>query len=231
MKTTRKWSKMQKRNKQNHINMSRNKIKAISNVVFLVMWILGALHAFAQTPYDAFAPEQRVKPMLELPKVQFRITNPDSEGEIRFAELDKDGLSLILYGNDGGIIKTLKLNPGEKKFLSIDPLASKYPSISPYVYCLNNPVIFVDPNGMDVWEIDAEGRIIKRIKDTTQDAFYMVNPNADGTYERIFMEKQEGGQVYKYISFQYGTIESQRSISYDYYVEKKELSMSTMCIR
>ncbi len=30
-----------------------------------------------------------------------------------------------------------------------DPLAEKYYSISPYVYCLNNPVKFVDPDGRD----------------------------------------------------------------------------------
>ncbi len=34
-------------------------------------------------------------------------------------------------------------------FLSVDPLADKYPSISPYAYCAWNPVKLVDPNGMD----------------------------------------------------------------------------------
>ena len=30
---------------------------------------------------------------------------------------------------------------------SVDPMAAKYPSLSPYVYCANNPVKLVDPNG------------------------------------------------------------------------------------
>ncbi len=34
-------------------------------------------------------------------------------------------------------------------WLSVDPLASKYPSLSPYNYCANNPVILVDPDGRD----------------------------------------------------------------------------------
>ena len=34
-------------------------------------------------------------------------------------------------------------------FLSVDPMADKYPSISPYAYCMWNPVKLVDPNGMD----------------------------------------------------------------------------------
>ena len=32
-------------------------------------------------------------------------------------------------------------------WLSVDPMAHKYPSLSPYVYCANNPVKLVDPNG------------------------------------------------------------------------------------
>jgi len=30
---------------------------------------------------------------------------------------------------------------------SVDPLAEKYPNVSPYVYCLDNPVKYVDPDG------------------------------------------------------------------------------------
>lgn len=32
-------------------------------------------------------------------------------------------------------------------WLSVDPMSDKYPSMSPYVYCANNPVKLVDPNG------------------------------------------------------------------------------------
>ncbi len=34
-------------------------------------------------------------------------------------------------------------------WLSVDPLADKYPSISPYTYCAWNPIIAIDPSGMD----------------------------------------------------------------------------------
>ena len=32
-------------------------------------------------------------------------------------------------------------------WLSVDPMSDKYPSLSPYVYCADNPIKLVDPNG------------------------------------------------------------------------------------
>jgi hypothetical protein len=37
------------------------------------------------------------------------------------------------------------------KFLSIDPMAEKYFQMSPYAYCANNPILFIDPNGEEIW--------------------------------------------------------------------------------
>ncbi len=36
-------------------------------------------------------------------------------------------------------------------WLSVDPMADKYPSISPYAYCAWNPVKLVDPDGREIW--------------------------------------------------------------------------------
>ncbi len=38
-------------------------------------------------------------------------------------------------------------------WLSVDPMADKYPSISPYAYCAWNPVKLVDPNGSEIGDI------------------------------------------------------------------------------
>jgi len=35
-------------------------------------------------------------------------------------------------------------------FISRDPLFEKYPTFSPYAYCANNPVKFIDPTGMEI---------------------------------------------------------------------------------
>ena len=35
-------------------------------------------------------------------------------------------------------------------WMSVDPLAEKYPNISPYVYCASNPVLYIDPDGREI---------------------------------------------------------------------------------
>lgn len=58
----------------------------------------------------------------------------------------QDELSLDLY--DYG---ARNYDPVLGKWLSMDPLAEKLPFTSPFTYCLNNPIIMVDPDGQYPW--------------------------------------------------------------------------------
>lgn len=58
----------------------------------------------------------------------------------------------------------IELKP-ELQSMSIDPHCEKYYSISPYAYCMNNPVRFVDPNGKDSYEYDIETHQLTWIND------------------------------------------------------------------
>ncbi|MDD4156563.1 MAG: polymorphic toxin-type HINT domain-containing protein [Candidatus Cloacimonetes bacterium] len=68
-------------------------------------------------------------------------------------------------------------------WLSVDPLSDKYPSLSPYAYCANNPVILKDPNGMsiDEWDFDVE----------TGKSTYVSNKGGDNTQHINFKYKGE----------------------------------------
>ena len=61
-------------------------------------------------------------------------------------------------------------------WLSVDPMADKYPGVSPYVYCGNNPVRLVDPDGRTI--VDPNGEVCY----TEQDGWL---PNAPEDTKRI----------------------------------------------
>jgi RHS repeat-associated protein len=47
------------------------------------------------------------------------------------------------------------------RFTSVDPLAEKYYSISPYAYCAGNPIMFIDPDGKMIGDYyDREGTLL-----------------------------------------------------------------------
>jgi len=47
------------------------------------------------------------------------------------------------------------------QWLSVDPMSDKYPSLSPYNYCENNPVVLIDPNGNSTSPIyDTDGNYL-----------------------------------------------------------------------
>jgi hypothetical protein len=49
------------------------------------------------------------------------------------------------------------------RWLSLDPLAAKYPSVSPYVYVKNNPIIYIDPDGREnLYALNWARELIKR---------------------------------------------------------------------
>jgi len=43
------------------------------------------------------------------------------------------------------------------RWLTIDPLEFKYPFLTPYSYAANNPIIFIDRGGMDIWTFYENG--------------------------------------------------------------------------
>ncbi|HNX01899.1 MAG TPA: RHS repeat-associated core domain-containing protein, partial [Candidatus Cloacimonadota bacterium] len=68
-------------------------------------------------------------------------------------ELQKE-LSLQWYDHGARMY-----DPTVSRWWVPDPLAEKYYSLSPYNYCANNPILFVDPDGMDKYYFDADGNI------------------------------------------------------------------------
>ena len=103
-------------------------------------------------------------------------------------------------------------------WLSVDPMADKYPSISPYAYCAWNPVKLVDPDGRDVWKVDEDGHI-KRTgddggvkKQTIKYANGHTSVHEGDYYHCIFSslseEKEISGDKHKLSSYRGGEKQS-----------------------
>ena len=73
-------------------------------------------------------------------------------------------------------------------WLSVDPMAGKYPSLSPYVYCADNPVKLVDPDGEEieiVITIDENGNKIITINFTAKIVNKSSHPFSKRKMERM----------------------------------------------
>lgn len=94
-------------------------------LVLSILLLIISLTTPAQTPFDSFASEA-YRPMLGL----------------RELKSTENGTQQAM-SQDTSVI----LNDDVSKWLSVDPMADKYPDISPYAYCNWNPIKFVDPEG------------------------------------------------------------------------------------
>ena len=73
---------------------------------------------------------------------------------------------------------------------TIDPLAEKYYSLSPYNYCSGNPIIFVDRDGRDIYRYDDKTGV-----------FYLEIKNNDSSDQvaRFRYNMKEKSYSYKFI--------------------------------
>ena len=65
-------------------------------------------------------------------------------------------------------------NPVIARWTASDPLSEKYYGISPYAYCLGNPISIIDPNGMDIWTMDEKGNVVW-VKESDDHRLYYMN--------------------------------------------------------
>ena len=92
------------------------------------------------------------------------------------------------------------------RWTTVDPLAEKYYSMTPYNYCANNPVMFVDPEGKE-WYKDNDGNIIYHEGALSEDeikqhgytymGYYFSN---DDTYYSLFGDKISKSETFNGLS-------------------------------
>ena len=79
---------------------------------------------------------------------------------------------------------------GVPMWTSVDPLAEKYYNVSPYVYCNNNPVMFIDPDGRDYGvTIDSEKQTI-----TITATYYATSDSYESAKSSVDMINAQSGK-------------------------------------
>lgn len=106
----------------------------------------------------------------------------EDDKQIGLFDLNFQTSIVTIKDENGFLIAKQKLTQEQlTRFLSIDPHAENYYSWSPYVYVMNNPMKYIDPDGMDIYIMTSDGRIVLALKnDNKQDKLYAQKTNSEG---------------------------------------------------
>ena len=78
----------------------------------------------------------------------------------------------------------------------VDPLAEKYPSISPYAYVANNPLNAIDPDGREIVWLNWGGNYSKIIRALTRTGtFNAIFTRFIKNQENVFITPTSGGYM------------------------------------
>jgi len=75
-------------------------------------------------------------------------------------------------------------------WLSVDPMSDKYPHVTSYNYCANNPVMLVDPDGRDIELTFYKG---KNNESSKKEFENIVNKGLEGQFEMYYTKGKNGG--------------------------------------
>ncbi len=77
-------------------------------------------------------------------------------------------------------------------WLSVDPMADKYPSMSPYTYCGNNPVGLVDEDGREIGYVD------EAVQEKINALIDKNSPDYCRAFARVYRRLERSKQLYNF---------------------------------
>jgi len=119
----------------------------------LLLVSLIPLASFAQQDYNPFEAIGKKVTVVTLSNGRYKETYDGDTvkriGNVMF-DIRTNKIVKFLEENDTTTYEFRKGGDLSTRWLSIDPLAAKYPYLSPYVFVANNPILFIDPDGKEI---------------------------------------------------------------------------------
>lgn len=113
----------------------------------LLLFLLILLTGYTQNPFADYGYKPKMATLSNGRFDEFHDKNQIVEiGSVKFDTQTNKIVGLVESDTLGSAMDVQTVS----RFISIDPHAERYYSISPYAYCMGNPVKFIDPNGKDI---------------------------------------------------------------------------------
>ena len=122
-------------------------------MVLLLSAVIATAQEQTENPYAVFGndtavltaePDDAEPHVLAVPVVT-------ADGTPAIAVFDFKHRRAVLINADGDVLASDTIQDGQRGiWLNVDPKAGDYPHVTPYSYCLGNPVILIDPDGRKV---------------------------------------------------------------------------------
>ena len=162
----------------NQINMRK--------LSLILIVLLSFIYAKAQNPFAEYGYTPKIATLSQGQYNEF--FDNDTLVQIGSVLFNTKSKQIVAFIETDTLYSESTLEPDiVSRWISPDPLAEKYLSISPYVYCIDNPIKFIDPDGKDVVILLAKdgaggyGHMGAVVQDGNGKYYYMTVGNADAT--------------------------------------------------
>ena len=135
-------------------------------IIFFVCFVLKA----QDNPYASFGYESEVKYETNISSL-LTVHNADTNSIHKKIAFDFER-KFVYYLNENDSILETDSFEGDNimVWLSVDPLSSEYPSLSPYAFVADNPIIYIDPDGRRI-VLGGNAGVIKKFENTINSSF------------------------------------------------------------
>ena len=109
-------------------------------LVGLLILIGANSEAQVANPYKQFGYQPKNQ-YVQTKEVRFEIKNDDTLSKVNSLVFDFNKSTVYVIGKSDTILKEIPVSKTDMlRFLSIDPLSSKYPQLTPYQFAGNSPI-------------------------------------------------------------------------------------------